>query len=148
MELRDFLVSGSSPETDSSTSLCNPVYLPAGGIINIPGQDPITLGADAAFHPECTQAPSPMIIAGRSLILKGTSESEVTNIAYSDFRDPFYGSTFPQCYALSATTVIAYTLAIILFITPRSLVDGGVVVLGRQGFTSGGTGGTNIGCLL
>lgn len=145
MELRDFLLSGSSPETDSSRSQCNPIYLPAGGIINIPGQDPITLGADVTFQPECTQAPSPMLISNRGLILKGTSESEVTNIAYSDFRDPFYGSTFPQCYALSATTVIAYTLAIILFITPRSFVSGGVVVLGRQGFTSGGTGGTNIG---
>lgn len=77
--------------------------------------------------------------------MEGASRAEVTKIGYSDFRDPFYASTFPQCYALAATTVIAYTLATILFITPRSFVHGGVVVLGRQGFTSGGTGGTNIG---
>lgn len=63
---------------------------------------------------------------------------------FSDWRDPFYASTFPQCYALAATTIIAYTLVIMLFITPRSFLDGGVVVLGRKGFTNGG-GGTSIG---
>lgn len=63
---------------------------------------------------------------------------------FSDFQDPFYASTFPQVYALAATTIIAYTLVIMLFITPRSFLDGGVVVLGRKGFTNGG-GGTSIG---
>ncbi|ROV98337.1 hypothetical protein VMCG_07085 [Cytospora schulzeri] len=145
MALRQLIVSEPSPGTGSSTSQCNSIYLPAGGIINIPGQDPFTLTADAAFFPECTQVASPLTIANRGVIMEGSSRSEVTKIGYSDFRDPFYASTFPQCYALSATTVIAYTLAIMLFITPRSFVDGGVVVLGRQGFTSGGTGGTNIG---
>lgn len=74
-----------------------------------------------------------------------TSSSTADTVEFSDFRDPFYASTFPQCYALAATTVIAYTLVIMLFITPRSFLDGGVVVLGRSGFTSGGTGGQNIG---
>lgn len=62
--------------------------------------------------------------------------------AFSDFRDPFYASIFPQCYALAATTVVAYTLVIMLFVTPRSFLDGGVVVLGRRGFTNGGSGPT------
>lgn len=57
---------------------------------------------------------------------------------------PFYASIFPQCYALAATTVVAYMLVIMLFVTPRSFLDGGVVVLGRKGFTNGGT-GTSIG---
>ncbi|ROV88596.1 hypothetical protein VSDG_09145 [Cytospora chrysosperma] len=145
MALQQLTVSDPSPGTGSSTSQCNTIYLPAGGIINIPGQDPFTLTADAAFLPDCAQAASPLFIASRGVIMEEASRTEVTKIEYSDFRDPFYASTFPQCYALSATTVIAYTLAIMLFITPRSFVQGGVVVLGRQGFTSGGTGGTNIG---
>lgn len=74
-----------------------------------------------------------------------SSGSSADTVEFSDFRDPFYASTFPQCYALAATTVIAYTLVIMLFITPRSFLDGGVVVLGRSGFTSGGMGGKNIG---
>ncbi|KAK1999951.1 PalH-domain-containing protein, partial [Colletotrichum falcatum] len=60
-------------------------------------------------------------------------------VQYNDLRDPFYASIFPVCYALAATTVTAYMLVIMLFITPRSFLDGGVVYLGRRGFTSGGT---------
>lgn len=145
MVRRQVIAPNPLPGTGSSTSQCNTIYLPAGGIINLPGQEPITLSADVAFQPECLQAASPVIIANRGVVMEGMTRSKVTNIEYSDFRDPFYASTFPQCYALSATTVIAYTLAIMLLITPRSFVDGGVVVLGRQGFTSGGTCGTNIG---
>ncbi|KAI0021986.1 PalH/RIM21-domain-containing protein [Xylariomycetidae sp. FL0641] len=64
---------------------------------------------------------------------------------FDDLRDPFYASIFPQCYALAATTVISYTLLIMLFIAPRSFLDGGVVVLGRRGFTNGPSNGISIG---
>ncbi|KAJ6444756.1 PalH/RIM21 [Purpureocillium lavendulum] len=64
----------------------------------------------------------------------------------SDFRDPFYASTFPICYALAATTITAYMLLIMLFVTPRSFLDGGVVYLGRRrGFTHTSSGAENIG---
>ncbi|PHH73599.1 hypothetical protein CDD80_3709 [Ophiocordyceps camponoti-rufipedis] len=60
--------------------------------------------------------------------------------------DPFSASTFPICYALAAATVTAYMLLIMLFITPRSFLDGGVVYLGRRrGFTHSSSGGENIG---
>ncbi|KAI0166308.1 PalH/RIM21-domain-containing protein [Xylariaceae sp. FL1272] len=62
-----------------------------------------------------------------------------------DFRDPFYASVFPQCYALAATTVLAYLLLIMLVIAPRSFLDGGVVTLGRRGFTNGHSNGITIG---
>ncbi|KAG6365374.1 hypothetical protein INS49_006985 [Diaporthe citri] len=148
MEVRQ-LIAPSSPSKAGSGSLnsgCTSFNLPEGGVINIPGQDPITLTADAAYRPMCDQTTSPIIIANPGVTMEETAgSSDITNIAYSDFRDPFYASTFPQCYALAATTVIAYTLVIMLFITPRSFLDGGVVVLGRRSFTDGGTGGTNIG---
>ncbi|KAJ4392002.1 pH-response regulator protein palH/rim21 [Gnomoniopsis smithogilvyi] len=143
------LIAGAAAETASSlASKCSPVSLPEGGVINIPGQPAITLSAVAAFIPQCTHATSPAIIAnggGVTLDQTSTTDSMADTVEFSDFRDPFYASTFPQCYALAATTVIAYTLVIMLFITPRSFLDGGVVVLGRSGFTSGGTGGQNIG---
>ncbi|KAF4591659.1 pH signaling pathway protein [Ophiocordyceps camponoti-floridani] len=60
--------------------------------------------------------------------------------------DPFYASTFPICYALAAATVTAYMLLIMLFVTPRSFLDGGVVYLGRRrGFIHSSSGGENIG---
>lgn len=147
MDIRQLIVPAAE-EAASISSKCTSVNLPAGGVIHILGQDPITLSAVAAFVPQCTQAASPAIIAnGGGVTLDQTAVSGTSSdtVEFSDFRDPFYASTFPQCYALAATTVIAYTLVIMLFVTPRSFLDGGVVVLGRRGFTSGGTGGQNIG---
>lgn len=144
MDIRALIAGAASSTETGLTARCSAINLPAGGVLNIVGQDPITLTEDAAFTPECNQNASPIIIANGGVTVDATA-STGTNVEFSDFRDPFYASTFPQCYALAATTVIAYTLVIMLFITPRSFLDGGVVVLGRQGFTSGGTGGKNIG---
>lgn len=128
-------------------SSCASLNLPSGGVIALPDGQIITLTSPAAFIPVCTQLTQPAIIAngGGGLTVDESAQEEVSAPQFSDFRDPFYASTFPQCYALAATTVVAYTLVIMLFITPRSFLDGGVVVLGRRGFTTGGTGGTNIG---
>lgn len=144
MDIRALLAAAATTTASALTSRCSAINLPEGGVISIHGQAPITLTRDAAFTPQCTQQSSPIIIANGGVTVDETSSSS-TDVEFSDFRDPFYASTFPQCYALAATTVIAYTLVIMLFITPRSFLDGGVVVLGRQGFTSGGTGGKNIG---
>ncbi|KAK3322175.1 pH-response regulator protein palH/rim-21 [Apodospora peruviana] len=130
---------------------CAAVNLPAGGVISLLNGDVVTLTAPAAFRPTCTLLSTPAIIAnggGGSITIDETADGlaadpgEETQI--TDFHDPFYASTFPQCYALAATTIVAYTLVIMLLITPRSFLDGGVVVLGRKGFTNGGS-GTNIG---
>ncbi|OAA55550.1 pH signal transduction protein [Niveomyces insectorum RCEF 264] len=156
----------------SKNFYCEAVNLPPGGILYLPGSDPITLTATAAYRPVCTPSNGgPAIVGGsrppkdngsnssptttNSLTTDGDINNNLTNVnidestdatpRYSDFRDPFYASTFPQCFALASTTVIAYTLVIMLFITPRSFLDGGVVVLGRRGFTNGGSGGQNIG---
>lgn len=144
MDVRALIAGPASSTASGLTSRCSAINLPAGGVLTISGQDPITLTEDAAFTPQCTQNASPIIIANGGVTVDATATTG-TDVEFSDFRDPFYASTFPQCYALAATTVIAYTLVIMLFITPRSFLDGGVVVLGRQGFTSGGTGGKNIG---
>lgn len=146
-QVRQLIVPAATSAAASLASKCTAINLPAGGVLDVAGQDPITLSAAAVFTPQCTQASSPIIIASGGVSLEETMSGSTSgaDVEFSDFRDPFYASTFPQCYALAATTVIAYTLVIMLFITPRSFLDGGVVVLGRSGFTSGGTGGQNIG---
>ncbi|TQW00375.1 PalH/RIM21 [Cordyceps javanica] len=65
----------------------------------------------------------------------------------SSFGDPFYLSTSPIIYALSATTIVSWMLVIALFITTRSTFDGGIVYLGSRGsFTgSSSSGGVSIG---
>ncbi|CAP68629.1 uncharacterized protein PODANS_7_6000 [Podospora anserina S mat+] len=126
---------------------CGALNLPVGGILSMPNGDVVTLTASAAFRPLCTPVTPPAIIAnagGGSVELDPNvgAMPDDDGWTYSDFRDPFYASTFPQCYALAATTVVAYMLVIMLFVTPRSFLDGGVVVLGRRGFTHSGSGPT------
>ncbi|KAK4456051.1 pH-response regulator protein palH/prr-4, partial [Podospora aff. communis PSN243] len=146
-------VTPAPPEATGSLILpslrgCSGINLPP-GVLSMPNGDVITLTATAAYRPACTLISPPAIIAngGGSLTNDQTENTGVVGGgfyggAYSDI--PFYASIFPQCYALAATTVVAYMLVIMLFITPRSFLDGGVVVLGRKGFTNGGT-GTSIG---
>ncbi|PSR75800.1 PalH/RIM21-domain-containing protein [Coniella lustricola] len=127
-------------------SSCSPFSLPAGAVIDVAGKSPVTLSQAAVFTPTC--APTTTIHTVPIIINSGLEVDETahdTESANFQVRDPFYASTFPQCYALAATTVVAYTLVIMLFITPRSFLDGGVVMLGRSGFTTGGGGSQSIG---
>ncbi|KAK3333953.1 pH-response regulator protein palH/rim-21 [Cercophora scortea] len=131
--------------TARTNAACSVVNLPKGGILSLPNGDIVTLTSAAAFRPTCTLVNAPAIINGGIVAhdetTDGAADADGTSVTG---RDPFYASTFPQCYALAATTIVAYTLVIMLLITPRSFLDGGVVVLGRKGFTNGGS-GTNIG---
>ncbi|KAI1808525.1 pH-response regulator protein palH/rim-21 [Daldinia bambusicola] len=124
---------------------CTPYTLPSSGLLHIPGAEPTFLPANAVYSPLCTPTalPQPAIIANGAFDLDETSSD--SGPQFSDFRDPFYASIFPQCYALAATTVLAYLLLIMLVIAPRSFLDGGVVVLGRRGFTNGPSNGISIG---
>ena len=114
--------------TTTTRPHCTPFTLPSNGVLTIASSNIITLTSDAVFQPECTGSNS-VIIANTN------SPSSLTG-----FRDPFYASTLPQCYALAAATVIAYMLVIMLFITPRTFLHEGAVVLGRRGFTNGPSG--------
>jgi hypothetical protein len=147
MEARQIFRSSTKGVTPTVTARprgCTAVALPSGGILSLPNGDIYTLTAPATFKPTCTPISAPIIINGGTGVNVDETDSShsVTDLPT---QDPFYASTFPQCYALAATTVIAYTLVIMLFITPRSFLDGGVVVLGRSGFTNGARGGTSIG---
>ncbi|KAI1851286.1 hypothetical protein JX266_003361 [Neoarthrinium moseri] len=146
-----------APRSDGDLS-CSSINLPVDGVLTLSDGQVIKLTADASFQPSCADAlqAKPVIIGNTGVTIDQTvapatgssstsSSSSGSGIQLSDFRDPFYASTFPQCYALAATTIIAYTLVIMLFIAPRSFLDGGVVVLGRRGFTNGPSNGVSIG---
>ncbi|KAG5929521.1 hypothetical protein E4U53_002432 [Claviceps sorghi] len=102
----------------------------------------------AAISTATTKAPGNAALSSTSSLGDSSlsSHDQSNQALVSNYRDPFYSSTFPVCYALAATTVTAYMLLIMLFMTPRSFLDGGVVYLGRRsGFTHSSSGGENIG---
>jgi uncharacterized membrane protein YgcG len=115
--------------TSSEESHCTPFTLPSDGVLTLGLSQTITITEDAIFQPACTGT-SDVILTGAG-----------SPTSFTDFRDPFYASTLPECYALAAATVIAYMLVIMLLITPRTFLHEGAVVLGRRGFTNGPSGG-------
>ncbi|KAH8599588.1 PalH/RIM21-domain-containing protein [Bisporella sp. PMI_857] len=143
MEARQLWNYGSRTVTVASTSTysiphCTPFTLPSNGVLFLASDTIVTLTSNAVFEPECTTNPNDIIITDQS----GDAPSAVT-----DYRDPFYASTLPQCYALAATTVIAYMLVIMLVITPRTFLHRGAIVLGRRGFTNGPAGSDAVAAL-
>jgi hypothetical protein len=129
MDKREIINIGKPTKTSTTTTRphCTPFTLPSNGVLTLGVSDVLTLTSDAVFRPECT--------GSNDIILTGSSSP-----SYLDLRDPFYASTLPECYALAATTVIAYMLVIMLLITPRTFLHEGAVVLGRRGFTNGPSG--------
>ncbi|KAG8406197.1 pH-response regulator protein palH/rim21 [Metarhizium acridum] len=75
------------------------------------------------------------------------SHDQANSPSVSNLREPFYATTVPMCYLPWRPQLSpSYMLLIMLFITPRSFLDGGVVYLGRRsGFTHSSSGGDNIG---
>jgi hypothetical protein len=127
MEARQLWNSG-QPTTHEKAH-CTAFTLPSNGVIFVDSTNSMTLKKDAVFQPECTGTTVDNLFA-----------SSVGPTSLTALRDPFYASTLPQCYALAATTVIAYMLVIMLLITPRTFLHEGAVVLGRRGFTNGPSG--------
>ncbi|GAP89333.1 putative pH-response regulator protein palH rim-21 [Rosellinia necatrix] len=129
---------------------CAPLTLAAGGVLSIVGATPTTLASNVVYLPSCATAVATAVaMARRAIIVTGGVSTDVTEPIDSpninDLRTPFYATIFPQCYALAATTVLAYMLLIMLLIVPRSFLDGGVVTLGRRGFTHSHSNGITIG---
>ncbi|KAG9239017.1 PalH/RIM21-domain-containing protein [Amylocarpus encephaloides] len=131
MEARQLINIGrvSSTATTSTHPHCTPFTLPSNGVLTLGVSSVVTLTEDAVFRPECT---------GSSEVILSNSGGSPSTIL--DFRDPFYASTIPECYALASATVIAYMLVIMLLITPRTFLHDGIVILGRRGFTNGPSG--------
>ncbi|KAI0104116.1 PalH/RIM21-domain-containing protein [Nemania sp. FL0031] len=125
------------------STACAPITLAANGVLSAVGATPTTLAANVVYLPPCATAAA---LAQRAIIVTGgVSTDEAEPLDYSDLRLHFYATIFPQCYALAATTVLAYMLLIMLVIAPRSFLDGGIVTLGRRGFTNGHSNGITIG---
>ncbi|UPK93488.1 hypothetical protein LCI18_004423 [Fusarium solani-melongenae] len=131
-------------------ALCTTTLLPAAGVMTLGPQGvPVPLIEPAVFQIPCPAAnlvPRIAVEASGDESSLTQHEASESSPKFSDFRDPFYASTFPICYALAATTVTAYMLVVMLFVTPRSFLDGGVVYLGRRsGFTHSSSSSVSIG---
>ncbi|KAL9109854.1 MAG: hypothetical protein Q9227_005557 [Pyrenula ochraceoflavens] len=81
------------------------------GVLNFNKSLTVTLTQPVVFVPQCTGV--------------GFIDQLCTDNTISDPREPFYASTSPQIYALATTTVLAYVLVVMLFITPRTFFVGG-----------------------
>ncbi|MCJ1310088.1 pH-response regulator protein palH/rim21 [Agyrium rufum] len=117
--------------TSASHWHCTPFELPSDGVITYGENAVLTLTRNAIFSPQCT----------------GLAKSNASEGSGSG-RDPFYASTTPQIYAIAAATVISYTLAIMLFITPRTFFiggpGGGGGFLGQRGMIGGASGSNSV----
>ncbi|CRK25219.1 hypothetical protein BN1723_013550, partial [Verticillium longisporum] len=141
-----------TPTLASVASKCA-TTLSVGAVLSFgPGHPLTTLTHAAILETPCAAGQTPTSSSLPSVLLanaEGTdaldAETSGGSPQFSDFRDAFYESTFPVCYVLAATTVTAYMLVIMLFVTPRSFLDGGVAYLGRSGFTGSSPNGISIG---
>ncbi len=106
--------------------------MPSGGFIHFnEDSTELILDSDAIYYPVTCPNEAQVDVTIAAETDPKTSEAP---------RDPFVASTLPVIYALAATTLTAWMLVIMLFITPRTYVSGGTVVLGRRGFASGTSG--------
>ena len=124
----------SSARTRELPHTCTPFVLHSGGVINVGGDNYVTLTQDAGFQPPCyTHSVSPPV-------------DPLSPIATEIFLkpEPFYTSTDPQIYAVAAVTAVSYMLVIMLFITPRTFFYGGASssggFLGNGGVIRGSNG--------
>lgn len=136
--------------TAALQALCATTVLPANVILELANGMNMTLSESAIMHVACpTILPRDVDVPEPTASIDGSgfkSPEPSREHQFDDFRDPFYATQFPMCYALAATTVTAYMLVIMLFVTQRSFTDGGMVYLGRRGgFTNSSSGGVNIG---
>ena len=118
---------------------CSPFLLPSGGLLNLGQDNIVTLGHDAVFQPHCPSiTPAPPLDPMRPEV----------DLSVLHQQDPFYTSTNPLIYAISAVTIVSYMLVIILFATPRTFyvggVGGGVSLLGPRGASGASYGGNTV----
>ena len=112
------VISGPIAETTS----CAVFRLPPNGILIFNHTATSTLAQPAFFEPACMS--------------QSTLTAEISSLPIIDYKDPFYESTIPQVFVLGAMLIIAWSLVIILVITPRTqlIVGGhGGSSLGRNG---------------
>ncbi|KAH6687460.1 PalH/RIM21-domain-containing protein [Plectosphaerella plurivora] len=153
------MASGQLSSVATTTALCE-ATLSVGAVLSFgPGVPITTLTHAAVLATPCAegQTPtSPPFVIPTPTSTSGSDSdgstsprelfrtTQVKCSKFSEFRDAFFESLYPVFYVLAATTVTAYMLVIMLFVTPRSFLDGGLVYLGRSGFTGSASGGGGI----
>ncbi|MCJ1333634.1 pH-response regulator protein palH/rim21 [Thelotrema lepadinum] len=114
--------------TETSEPRCTAYHLPSSGVLVLNESTTITLDGNAIYQPLCTAI--------------ATSVGNAT-LPVLELGDPFEASTVPQMFVLGCVLVIAWSLLIILLITPRTsfIVSGAGSGLLGSGGTRNGNGG-------
>lgn len=86
---------------------CTPIKLPSGGVIVFGAHSTTTLSQPVLFKPLCTQCPV----------------SNGSDTCFDDTIDPFYASTTPIVYVIAVCTIFAWTLLIVLLISPNNITS-------------------------
>ena len=94
-----------------ATPTCVPYTLSGGWTISLSPSSTITLASDATVTPGCYTSTYPPSSTATSV-----DETSADSLSASDLRDPFYASTIPMAYSISATTTLAYVLLFLLFL--------------------------------
>ena len=89
--------------TTAGGPYCTSFQLPSNGLLVLNASATITLQQDALFAPDCSD---------------NSADVNNSTIPITDTLRPFYSSTTPQVFVLGAMLVVAWSLVIILFITP------------------------------
>ncbi|PWW77648.1 PalH-domain-containing protein [Tuber magnatum] len=90
---------------------CVPYTLSGGWTISLSPSSAITLASDATVTPDCYTSTYPPSSTATS-----ADDASADSLAASELRDPFYASTVPMAYSISATTTLAYVLLFLLFL--------------------------------
>ncbi|RPB01518.1 PalH-domain-containing protein [Choiromyces venosus 120613-1] len=90
---------------------CVPYTLSGGWAISLSPSSTITLSSDATVTPDCYTSTYPPSSTATS-----PAGASADSLAASVLRDPFYASTIPMAYSISATTTLAYVLLFLLFL--------------------------------
>jgi len=99
------------PVPKATTPTCAPYTLPGGWTISLSPSSTITLASDATVTPDCYTSTYPPSSTATS-----ADQASADSLAAGELRDPFYASTIPMAYSISATTTLAYVLLFLLFL--------------------------------
>lgn len=105
-----------TPTTVPVPASCSPFTLHAGYTISLSPESTLTLSAPAIATPECFTHTFSTTLSSATTMPELDSSGSDEKFKSSDLRDPFYASTIPMAYSISATTTLAYVLLFLLFL--------------------------------
>lgn len=105
-----------TPTTVAIPASCSPFTLYSGCEIALGPSSTLTLSGSAVATPECFTSVYSAATGTATAVAELDNGGSDEELPASDLRDPFYASTIPMAYSISATTTLAYVLLFLLFL--------------------------------